>query len=37
MRMQQDDNTVPLLWKIAGNTYEHYAEHRAWILAQLQA
>jgi hypothetical protein len=25
----------PLLWKIAGNTYEHYAEHRAWILAQL--
>ena len=24
-----------LLWKIAANTYEHYAEHRGWILEQL--
>ena len=30
-----DDRT--LLWKIAANTYEHYTEHRGWILEQLSA
>jgi hypothetical protein len=24
----------PVLCKIAGNTYEHYAEHRGWIVAR---
>ena len=26
-----------LVWKVAANTYEHYAEHRGWILEQLEA
>ncbi|MBE7553805.1 MAG: ClbS/DfsB family four-helix bundle protein [Anaerolineales bacterium] len=29
------DNTRPIIGWIIGNTYEHYAEHQAWIEAML--
>ena len=31
-----EDSGAPILGWIAGNTYEHYAEHQAWIQALIQ-
>jgi hypothetical protein len=33
MRQTSDDSTVPLIGKIAGNTFGHYAEQMPWMQA----
>jgi uncharacterized protein (TIGR03083 family) len=33
MRTESDDNPVPLIGKIAGNTFGHYAEQMPWMQA----